>query len=151
MPLIMRNIHYHVNFEIINIIGRAISNHLTPIKGTNQCKFSTLIMVTLTFYGRTSLELDPTSLFHQFKDDYLCLNVMMSLEIDYNIYGTTALHNYNIEFDYDDDTYHLFWKKLLYALLDWIVRTIHASYYIKLDRSIIIIWYVKKLTNKIST
>lgn len=144
MQLIMRNVHYHVNFEIINIIGRAISNHLTPIKGTNQCKFSTLLMVTLTFYEKTSLELDPTSLFHQFNDEYLCLNVMMTSRLI--ITSTRQPHFIIITSSLIMTMIRtIYFEKLLYVLLDWIVRTIHASYYIKFDRSIIIFWYVKKI------
>ncbi|KFK38394.1 hypothetical protein AALP_AA3G107600 [Arabis alpina] len=102
--------------EVKNHIDKLLEGHdlhsfsdgpLVCYNGTIQHKLSLLPTVSLTFYKGASLELDPTSLFHQFEEDYFCLAVMMSPETHLNIIGTTALQNYNIGFDLEDEKVYM--------------------------------------------
>ncbi|CAH8361539.1 unnamed protein product [Eruca vesicaria subsp. sativa] len=95
----------HIESKLDGHLNTFTDGQLACYNGTIQRELPSLPTVTLTFYKGASLMLDPTSLFHQSGDEYFCLAVVMSPEgIDINIIGTTALQNYNIGFDLEDET-----------------------------------------------
>lgn len=105
----------HINSLIDQKLNSFSDGQLECYNGTIQRELPSLPTVTLTFYKGASLELDPTSLFQQFGDEYFCLAVMMSPEINLNIIGTTALQKYNIGFDIEDET--IYFEKISCDLL----------------------------------
>ncbi|CAA7048951.1 unnamed protein product [Microthlaspi erraticum] len=101
----------HIDSFLDGHLNSFIDGNLVCYNGTIQRQLQRLPRITLTFYKGASLELDPTSLFHQFSDKYFCLAVMMTPEeIDLNIIGITALQNYNVGFDLEDET--IFFDKI---------------------------------------
>lgn len=94
----------HIDGKIGGSLNSFSDGGLVCYNGTIQRQLSLLPTVALTFYKGASLVLDPTSLFHQSGDEYFCLAVVVSPDdIDLNIIGTTALQNYNIGFDLEDE------------------------------------------------
>ncbi|CAL9220235.1 unnamed protein product [Arabidopsis halleri] len=99
-----RELKSHIDSLIDEELNSFSDGQLECYNGTVQRQLPSLPTVTLTFYKGASLELDPTSLFQQIGEEYFCLAVMMSPEINLNIIGTTALQKYNIGFDLEDET-----------------------------------------------
>ncbi|CAN7121785.1 unnamed protein product [Brassica rapa subsp. narinosa] len=106
----------HIDSLLDGHLNSFMDGHLVCYNGTIQHELPQLPTVTLTFYKGASLELDPTSLFHQLEDEYFCLSVMMSPKIDLSIIGTNALQSYNIGFDLDNET--IYFDKISCDYLD---------------------------------
>nr|VDD33232.1 unnamed protein product [Brassica oleracea] len=106
----------HIDSLLDGHLNNFMDGHLVCYNGTIQHELPQLPTITLTFYKGASLELDPTSLFHQLGDEYFCLSVMMSPKIDLSIIGTNALQSYNIGFDLDNET--IYFDKISCDYLD---------------------------------
>ncbi|KAL9285668.1 putative aspartic peptidase A1 family, aspartic peptidase domain superfamily, xylanase inhibitor [Arabidopsis thaliana] len=105
--------------HIDNFIDEKLNNfsdgQLECYNGTVQRELASLPTVTLTFYKGVSLDLDLTSLFQQIEEEYFCLAVMMTPEINLNIIWTTVFQMYNIGFDLEDET--IYFEKISCDLL----------------------------------